>query len=68
MPGKEPVYHVICTPHQPVTTHFRCDSIEMVNPRGLSIASGFVVFDCVFVVKSHQTRGILQTPERASGE
>ena len=45
VPGKEPVFHVICTPHQPVTTHFRCDSIEMINPSSLPIASGFMVFD-----------------------
>jgi len=40
-----PVFHVICTPHQPGTTHFRYESIEMINARGLPIASGFMVFD-----------------------
>ena len=52
VPGKEPVFHVTCTPHEPGTTNFKCESIEMVNPRGLPIASGFVVFVCVFVVES----------------
>ena len=45
VPGKRPVFHVICTLQQPGTTNFRCDSIEIIDERGLPIASGFVVFD-----------------------
>ena len=52
VPGKEPVFHVICTLHQPGTTNSKCESVEMIIARGLPIASGFMVFDCELVVKS----------------
>jgi hypothetical protein len=67
-PEKGPVFHVICTPQQPGTTHFRCEWMEMIFARGLPSASGFMAFDCVFVVKSRRTPGMSRTPERASGE
>jgi hypothetical protein len=55
VPGKDPWFPgAICTSHQPGTTYFRCGLIEMVNERGLPIASGLVVFDTPLVVRSPQ--------------
>lgn len=49
VPGKEPVFVCEFTPYEAGTTYSRCHSIETIMPRGLPIASRFMVFDCAFV-------------------